>query len=94
MIKIKREDNGKSGRFVIYENDKPVGEMTYSWEGKDTLVIDHTEVKEEYGGQGSGKKLVMESVKFARENNLKIKPLCSFVKNVFDNDDSLRDVRA
>lgn len=31
--KIEREDNGKKGRFVIYEDDKEAGEMTFTWAG-------------------------------------------------------------
>ncbi|GEQ85875.1 N-acetyltransferase [Patiriisocius marinistellae] len=94
MNKIEREDKGKKGRFVIYENNEFAGEMTYTWESKSVFAIDHTEVEERFGGKGLGKKLVMEAIAHARKNNLKIKPLCSYVKKVFDNDDSLKDVRA
>lgn len=93
LIKIEREDNGKKGRFVIYENDLLAGEMTYTWAGNSKFIIDHTGVGENYGGKGYGKKLVMAAVEFARNNHLKILPLCPFAKKVFDKDSEIRDVR-
>lgn len=94
MTKIEQEDNGKKGRFIIYQNNKFAGEMTYTWAGKEKFIIDHTGVEEKFSGQGFAKQLVMESIKFARKNNLKIVPLCSFVKSRFDKDKSLGDVLA
>ncbi|MFN2430469.1 MAG: GNAT family N-acetyltransferase [Cryomorphaceae bacterium] len=94
MTKIKREDNGKKGSFIIYENDVFAGEMTYVWAGKSRFIIDHTGVDENFSGKGFGKKLVMEAVAYARKNELKILPLCPFAKKVFDEDESIRDVRS
>lgn len=34
----------------------------------------------------------MKAVNFARDNNVKILPLCPFAKKVFDSDNSLKDV--
>tara|TARA_R110002073_G_scaffold279026_1_gene443013 strand:+ start:277470 stop:277589 length:120 start_codon:yes stop_codon:yes gene_type:complete len=34
MIRLEQEDNGKKGRFTIYENDDFAGEMTYTWAGE------------------------------------------------------------
>jgi uncharacterized protein len=34
----------------------------------------------------------MKIVKFAREKNIKILPLCSFAKSVFDKMEEIRDV--
>ncbi|MDY7394876.1 GNAT family N-acetyltransferase [Aureibaculum sp. 2210JD6-5] len=93
MNKIEREDNGKKGRFVIYENYEFAGEMTYTWAGESKFIIDHTVVEDKFGGKGFGKKLVMKAVDFARENNLKILPLCPFAKAVFDKVEEIQDVR-
>lgn len=94
MTTIKQEDNGKKGRFVIYEHEELAGEMTYTWAGKDKFIIDHTGVDEKFGGKGFAKDLVMEGVDYARKNNLKIIPLCPYAKSRFDRDDSIRDVLA
>lgn len=92
MIKVEKEDSGEKGRFVIYENDELAGEMTYTWEGKTKLIINHTGVKERFGGKGFGKQLVMKAVDFARKNKVRILPLCPFAKKVFDANKELQDV--
>jgi len=92
MIKIKQEDDGKKGRFVIYYEDKYAGEMTYTWAGKNKFIIDHTGVEEEFGGKGLAKKLVMKGVEFAREKEVKIIPLCPYAKMRFEKDESIQDV--
>lgn len=94
MTIIEREDNGKKGRFVIYEDDVEAGEMTFTWAGEAKFIIDHTGVKEEFGGKGLAKKLVMAGVEYARENDKKIIPLCPYAKARFDRDESLKDVLA
>ncbi|MCM4157977.1 GNAT family N-acetyltransferase [Gramella sp. AN32] len=93
-MEIKKEDNGKKGKFIIYEEDEIAGEMTYTWAGKTKLIIDHTEVEEKFEGKGFAKQLVMEGVDFAKKNNLKIIPLCPYAKRRFDKDKSIGDVLA
>lgn len=66
--------------------------MTYVWTGKTGIIIDHTNVDEKLKGQGAGKQLVTEAIEFARENSLKIMPLCPFAKSVFDKEIAFRDV--
>lgn len=92
MIKIEREDDGKKGRFVIYYENKEAGEMTYTWAGEKRFIIDHTEVGEEFGGKGLAKELVMAGVEFARQEGVKIIPLCPYAKARFERDKGIRDV--
>lgn len=94
MAKIEREDNGKKGRFIVYENNEEAGEMTFTWAGKEKIIIDHTGVEEKFEGQGFAKQLVMAGVEYARENDLKIIPLCPYAKRRFERDESIRDVLA
>lgn len=94
MTKIEREDNGKKGRFIIYEDDVYAGEMTFTWAGKDKFIIDHTGVEDAFGGKGYAKELVMGGVEYARENSVKIIPLCPYAKARFERDKSIRDVLA
>lgn len=75
------------------ENGETAGAMSYSKAGDDKIIIDHTEVNPQFNGKGVGKQLVLEAVKFARENNIKIMPLCPFAKSVFDKNPDLGDVR-
>lgn len=92
QISFKHEEEGRRGRFLIFENDIPVGEMTYVWAGSNKFIIDHTETFEGFSGKGYGLKLVMEGVAFAREKGVKILPLCSFARKVFASTPEIQDV--
>lgn len=89
---IERIDDGKKGFFKAVVDGKESGLMTYVWSGPGKFIIDHTEVHEAFAGQGVGKQLALEAVKYARENNLKILPLCPYAKSVFDKNADLHDV--
>ncbi|HEY9170298.1 MAG TPA: GNAT family N-acetyltransferase [Lutibacter sp.] len=91
-MKIDQKDNGKKGTFFIEQNGEIVAEMTYVWTGKTGIIIEHTQVDVKLKGQGAGKQLVTKAIDFARENGLKIAPLCPFVKSVFDKETAFMDV--
>lgn len=93
MVKIQHEKNLPKGRFVIYENEEFAGEMTYSWAGDEFFIIDHTLVEEKFGGKGYARQLVMSAVDFAREKNVKILPLCTYAKSVFEKDNTISDMK-
>ncbi|MNQ11498.1 hypothetical protein D3C85_243870 [compost metagenome] len=89
---IEQINDPKNGYFRATENKIEAGRMTYTWAGPDKFIIDHTEVNPGFAGLGVGKKLVMEAVRFARGNNLKILPLCPFAKSVFDKTKEIQDL--
>ncbi len=89
---IEQINETKNGYFRAVDNDIEVGRMTYTWAGTDKFIIDHTEVNPDFAGQSVGKKMVMEAVQYARENNLKILPLCPFAKSVFDKTKEIQDL--
>jgi predicted GNAT family acetyltransferase len=90
LIELDKDD--KKGVFNLKVNDKTEAKLTFVFTGESKIIIDHTEVNPNNQGKGFGKKLVEEAVKFAREKNLKILPLCSFAKSVFDKTPEFRDV--
>ncbi|MGI8469110.1 MAG: GNAT family N-acetyltransferase [Pyrinomonadaceae bacterium] len=92
MMKIQREEHGARGAFYIEENGEWVAEMTYKKEGARKIVIDHTEVSDALKGKGVGKDLVNEAVKYARKNNLLIKPDCPFAKKILESSEDYEDV--
>lgn len=91
-MEIQHTTGESKGVFKAVENQKEAGRMTYSWAGENKFIIDHTEVNPEFGGKGVGKQLVMAAVEFARQNDLKIIPLCPFAKSVFQKTEDIRDV--
>jgi uncharacterized protein len=91
-MKIEHEENGHKGAFFIANDGARVSEMTYVKAGDDKIIIDHTAVDDSLRGQGAGKQLLTAAVNYARENNIKILPLCPFAKSVFDKTPDYSDV--
>ena len=91
-MKIQQTNNETKGFFKAVNENLEAGKMTYSWAGNDKIIIDHTEVNPDYKGKKVGFQMVMSAIEFAKENNIKIIPLCPFVKSVFDKTPEIRDV--
>lgn len=89
---VKHEIHGTKGAFEAFEDGVKIGEMTYSEAGANKIIIDHTDVDPAQKGQGIGKILLEKAVTFARENDIKIMPLCPFAKAMFDKNVDIRDV--
>lgn len=89
---IEQTDDGKHGSFKLLENGVLAGEMAYTWAGDSMLIIDHTDVSDQFRGQGVGHKLLHELIAFVRQHQVKVIPLCPFAKSVFDKDLSIHDV--
>lgn len=89
---IQQKDDGKHGVFELHDGEKLAGEMVYTWAGDQLLIIDHTDVADDYRGQGIGRQLLDTVIDFARKKELKIIPLCPYAKSVFDKHPELRDV--
>jgi uncharacterized protein len=80
-IELITDNNGESA-FAIEDDGKRIAEMVVSIEsGK--LTVFHTEVKQQYEGQGIAKRLLNYMVTYAREHDLKVVPLCSYVHAQF-----------
>ena len=92
MARIQHDEDPKKGLFTIFEDDKRVGEMSYTWAGDNKFIIDHTEVFEGNEGKGYGKQLVTEAVNYARQKDVKILPLCPYAKRVFEKSTEFKDV--
>lgn len=92
MSKIEIEDDGKKGRFAFFEDKTFAGEMTFTWVGATSIIIDHTGVEDQFRGKGVGEKMVLKSVDFARKREIKIIPLCPFAKSVFEKEEGISDV--
>ena len=92
MSEIQLNINDKNGCFHIDVDGKQEAMMTFVFAGEDKIIIDHTEVNPGNEGKGFGKQMVKKAVEYARENNIKIIPLCPFAKSVFDKVSEFRDV--
>lgn len=78
--------------FRNEDNGTVNGEITWT-QMADVMVVEHTFVNENLRNQGLAKKLVDRAVEYARENEYKIEPVCSYVATVFDRYDEYEDVK-
>ncbi len=84
----------KDHAFVIEdEHGKIIASISYQVESDDVIVANSTFVDPVLRGQGIARKLLDRLAEHARENNLKIRPLCSYVVNAFEKYDDYQDVQ-
>jgi predicted GNAT family acetyltransferase len=80
-------------RFVLLNDEqKEIGEMTWSDAGANLMIIDHTFVEPEYRGQNLAERLVIRGVDKARKEGKQIVPLCPFVRRQFEEKSEYKDV--
>ncbi len=82
----------KEGMFYIEREGKRVAEITYAPAGEGKINANHTYVSEELRGGGVAGQLLDALVTYARENNLKIIPTCSYVKAKFSHGSQYNDM--
>lgn len=91
-MQIEHKKIGTKGLFFLQGEHKPIAEMVYTMASPDKMIIEHTEVSPELKGQNVGYQLVKTAVEYARENNIKIIPLCPFANSVFKRKSEFADV--
>jgi predicted GNAT family acetyltransferase len=80
---IEHESHDRHGAFFIQREGRRVGELTYHLAG-DTAIVGHTWVDPRLRGGGEARRLVTAVVAWARHENRKISPACSYVRMVMD----------
>jgi len=79
--------------YQYIQDGERLGEITWTLLG-DVMVMDHTYVSDKLRGQGVAKKLLDTAASYARENDLKMEPVCSYVVAAFNKSDEYDDVKA
>ncbi|MEQ9364186.1 MAG: GNAT family N-acetyltransferase [Leptospirales bacterium] len=95
MTTIEHSQSATKGVFYALDQEQDgerIGEMTYSRAGETLIIIDHTEAYRGHEGQGVGRELVAAGVAHARENDLKILPLCPYALAQFKRHAEYADV--
>jgi predicted GNAT family acetyltransferase len=83
MSDVKLELNEKGqGNFYILDGDQKIAFLEVSTAG-DVIIAAHTEVLPVAEGKGLAKQLVTELVNYAREQKMKVLPLCPYVHAQF-----------
>jgi predicted GNAT family acetyltransferase len=101
MIKIRDYDEGglwmeeiKAGfnKYFIGDEDNPKAEVIYKASDDGCIRITHTMVSNELRGQGIGQKLIKRMVDHARQENLKVIPVCSYARAEFEKNREYEDI--
>lgn len=91
-MEVRQNNNKEKGSFFIEIDNVVLAELFYTWLGLSRMIIEHTEVSITLKGQGAGKLLVVKAIEYARENKIKIIPVCPYAKSVFEKTPEFRDV--
>lgn len=84
-----------NGKFYIGDDEaNPIAEITFKEKDAQTIIVDHTYVSDELRGQGIAGKLVEVIVDFAREEKVKIVPLCPYVLSKMEKTPAYEDLIA
>ncbi|MGE7766705.1 GNAT family N-acetyltransferase [Peribacillus sp. NPDC096540] len=82
------------GSFFVEESGEKLAEITFYKSGDNEITVDHTVVSDKLRGQKVGNSLVEKVIEFAREEKLKIVPVCTFVQKQFAKNVDYEDVLA
>jgi predicted GNAT family acetyltransferase len=75
----KVEINKEESRFeIVLDGHIAMIEFLLN-EGKNHIILTHTEVPPEYSGQGIAASMAKYALEFADTNNLKVTSLCSYI---------------
>jgi predicted GNAT family acetyltransferase len=88
---VQHKEDETTGKFFVEQDGNLLAEMVYAKE-PGRMIIEHTEVDESLRGRNIGLQLVENGIEFAREQRLKIIPLCQFAKKVIEEHPEFQDV--
>ena len=73
-------EHDEAGRRFVIRAEGSEGELTYRREGDGVLNLMHTGVDPDLRGEGAASALVRSAFEYAREQNLRVVPSCSYVR--------------
>ena len=92
-MKYENNRSGNGGVITLHKEADEVGRLTYTiFPDDNKLVISYVLVHPQFEGKGMGKYLVEEGIKFARENNWKVYPHCSYARSVMNRMKDVDDI--
>ena len=84
--------NGKNMFYIGEDIKDPLAKIIFLPSGENKIIIEHTYVSDSLKGQGIGQQLVEKVAEYARNENLRIIPECTYARKVMTRGDEYRDV--
>lgn len=92
-IEVSHSESISDGAFRAHRGDEELGELTLVKRGQgDTWVANHTYVSPAARGQGVAKLMFLRMTEWARAQDQKIVPSCSYIHKMFIENEDQRDV--
>ena len=92
-MKYENHQSGNGGVITLRNESDEVGRLTYTiFPEEHKLIISFVLVHPQFEGRGMGKFLVEYAIQFARENNWKIYPHCSYARSVMNRMNAVEDI--
>ncbi len=92
-MKYENNRSGNGGVFTLHNEEEEVGRLTYTiFPEENKFIISFVLVHSKFEGKGMGKYLVDEAIKFARENEWKVYPHCSYARSVMSRMKDVDDI--
>ncbi len=84
---------GSQGFYIGETEQDAVARISYKIKDDTTIYANSTYVDPSLRGQNIAKQLLDRLADFAREENLKIEPTCSYVVKMFERSNSYDDIK-
>jgi len=91
-MEVKHRENAHRGSFYVEENNLVLAELTYSYAGKDKLILDQTKISAILEEDNIKETLLEAAINYVRQKKLKIVPLCPISKILIENKSEYHDV--
>jgi predicted GNAT family acetyltransferase len=88
-VSIEREELNGVHEFVLRVDGERLGFLEFTRPDAGVMRIEYVEVDPGLRGTGLGRQLVEKAVAFAKDNQLKVVPICSYARSVIQRDPNL-----
>lgn len=94
MFEFRVEVTGGRGTGTAYEDGVRVGYITFTRRPPDVLLVDYVHTLPEFGGRGIGTRTAIAAAEWARDQGLRVYPICPFFRSVMDHHPEFDGIRA
>lgn len=90
-VDVTIRDNPDQSRYEAIVEGKVAGVAEYRLDGS-RIVLEHTEVGDDYEGQGVGSRLARGVLDSARSRELRVVPVCPFMRSYIERHEDYADL--